>query len=205
MDFLRILKNLIKFAAIFFILYFLLMANQNTLYNQNLNTPISYSTRDVYTKTSTTETSTISRDKKDKLLILYAYFEKDVRYIQTLQFFIELGVVESDSIDYLFIIQGYNTTVKIPEFKNVKILRRSNDCFDFGAYGAGFAFLGGLDSLKRYSYFMFINPSAMGPILPKYWPESIHWSEIFTSRLKGNVHACGTSLFCEYLGPGKLT
>jgi hypothetical protein len=44
---------------------------------------------------------------------------------------------------------------------------------------------------------MFINPSATGPILPKYWPKSVHWSEAFTSRLRNDIHAVSTSLTCS--------
>jgi hypothetical protein len=141
---------------------------------------------------------------KKKVLILYAYFEKDARYIKTLQYFIALGVEESDTIDYLFIIQGKETSVNIPTYKNVRVLKRENTCYDFGAYGAGLVSLGGLISLTNYSYFVFINPSVMGPVMPKFWPSHLHWSEIFTSRLKGDVHAVGTSIVCEYMGPSKL-
>jgi hypothetical protein len=141
-----------------------------------------------------------------KLLVMYAYFEKDDRYIKTLQYFLTLGVEESDSIDYVFIIQGGKVSVQFPSYKNVFVFKRENDCYDFGAYGKTLMYLGGLDALEsKYSKFMFINPSVMGPILPKYWPSGVHWSEIFTSRLKGDVHAVGTSIVCDYRGPGKLT
>jgi hypothetical protein len=188
------------------------MFRSKTFFNLLLVTLLVYLLTNAYLKRDTNkceevevkEDSTIEEKppQKQRTLIMYAYFEKDSRYTKTLEYFVKLGVVESDTIDYLFIIQGKRTVVKFPKYKNVRVLRRSNGCYDFGAYGAGFIHLGGLVALKHYAFFMFINPSALGPILPKYWPSSMHWSEIFTARLKGDVHACGTSLVCEYMGPG---
>jgi hypothetical protein len=64
-----------------------------------------------------------------KVLVLYAYLEKKSRYdySQALEYFINLGVEETDKIDYLFIIQGAKVSVDIPKYKNVKILHRPND------------------------------------------------------------------------------
>ncbi len=151
-------------SAGFVVLYYVFIANPNAFFAQNSkNHGISNLTDRFYLKAKL-NTPKSGENEKGKLLILYAYFEKDARYIETLKYFIELSVDKSDSIDYLFIIQG-NKTVEIPQFKNVKVLQRSKDCYDFGAYGAGFIFLGGLDALKQYSHFMFINPSAVGQIL----------------------------------------
>jgi hypothetical protein len=131
-----------------------------------------------------------------KTLVLYSYFEKNTDYAKALKYFIELGVDNVDHVDYVFIIQGRRLRVRIPEHSNIKILKRDNDCFDFGAYGKAFEWLGGVDSLRKYDFFVFINPSALGPIVPKYWPSDVHWTEVFTSRLGGDVHACSTSIAC---------
>jgi hypothetical protein len=131
-----------------------------------------------------------------KTLVLYAYFEKNAFYIKTLRFFIQIGVQESTSVDYLFIIQGGKTSVDLPAYANVRRFNRSNDCFDFGAYGAAINWLGGIINLRNYTHFIFINPSTIGPLLPKHWPSSLHWTSAFISNLKGNVHAIGTSIVC---------
>jgi hypothetical protein len=68
--------------------------------------------------------------------------------------------------------------------------------FDFGAYGKAIEWLGGIEAVSNYSYFMFIIPSALGPILPKYWPNNLHWTHAFISKLTGDVHACSASLTC---------
>jgi hypothetical protein len=138
-----------------------------------------------------------AKDSNNKTLVLYAYFEKTDQYARTLDYFIKLGVEQSKRIDYVFIIQGNRTTISFPNYTNVRILRRPNACFDFGAYGKAIEWLGGMERLREsYAYFFFINPSALGPILPKYWPKWIHWTEIFTSRLVNDTHACSTSIVC---------
>lgn len=145
----------------------------------------------------------VARIRKNKTLIIYAYFEKNKAYKKSLRHFIDAGVQESDHVDYLFVIQNKKCTPILPtQYVNVHVLKRENTCFDFGAYGKGIEFMGGWEYLKsKYKYFAFINPSAFGPILPKYWPEDIHWIEIFTARFKDNVHAVGASMSCHEFGP----
>ena len=135
----------------------------------------------------------------NKTLILYAYYEKDLLYVETFKFFIEFGLLESDDLDYIFIIQGGQTNVTIPNYKNVRVLKRPNDCYDFGAYGKALEWMGGIDMIRQYKNFIFINPSAIGPILPKYWPKEIKWTQIYTDRLVGDVHHVGSSIHCVEL------
>jgi hypothetical protein len=143
-----------------------------------------------------------ANENDTKTLVLYAYFEKNDFYIKTIKFFLKIGVEESTTVDYVFIIQGGTSSVRFPRYQNVRVFKRKNDCFDFGAYGAAIKWLGGITNLVKYTHFIFINPSAIGPILPKYWPSSIHWTEAFISNMKQNVHAVGTSVVClEYADP----
>jgi hypothetical protein len=146
---------------------------------------------------------------KRRTLVLYCFMEKTTifSHATSLQYFLELGVSAEDPVDYVFIIQGFiSPGVAIPEhYPNVRVLRRPNTCFDYGAFGAAINWLGGLDAIERkYDHFIFLNPTALGPILPKFWPENRHWSEIFTSRLKYNVHAVSVNMICvpEYAGHG---
>ena len=142
------------------------------------------------------------KEHTKKTLVLYAYFEKNVDYMKRLQYFVDFSIRESDPVDYVIIIQGAYCTATIPSYKNLRVIRRTNTCFDFGSYGDVIEILGGIEIIdKKYKAVMFLNPSTSGPILPKYWPSSIHWTEIFTSRLKGNVHSVGASITC--LGDGR--
>ena len=77
-----------------------------------------------------------------------------------LKYFLELGVGPDDPADNVFIIQGFDVSVQIPNYPNVKVFRRTNDCYDFGAFGAAIEWLGGIDALKgKYDYFFFTNPT----------------------------------------------
>jgi len=136
-------------------------------------------------------------------VVFYIYFERDDFYARTLSFFLNVGVRESDPVDYVFIVQGDKCSIDIPRYSNVQVVRRPNTCYDFGALGWTLEHLGGLSQLeKRYESVLVFNPSAVGPILPKYWPASVHWSEIFTSRLVDGVGLVGTSLVC--VGPNEF-
>lgn len=133
---------------------------------------------------------------KQKTLVLYVYSDSPSHFTQRLQFFLNIGVGETDDVDYIFIINGFKVNAQIPPYYNIKVIQRPNTCFHFGSYGEVIKSLGGLNALKQYKAIIFLNPSAVGPLLPKYWPESIHWTEIFTSRLIDDVHAVGSSLSC---------
>jgi len=139
---------------------------------------------------------TFKAPHNDRTILFYAYFEKNKLYPFRLKFFLDIAVRETDPIDYVFIIQGEKVSVTFPNYTNIRIIKRPNNCFDFGAYGDAIKKIGGIDEIKKYKAVMFINPSASGPILPKYWPKSIHWSEIFTSRLRNDIHAVSTSISC---------
>ncbi len=137
----------------------------------------------------------------DRVLVMYPYVERKSKYDykKSLQYFLDFGVdTRFDHVDYLLIIQGGKVSVPLPkDNKHVIVLNRSNDCFDFGAYGKAIEFLGGIDALAKYKYFIFALPSAYGPILPKYWPGDTHWSEVFVSQMRHNCsHLIAASFAC---------
>ena len=173
--------NIFKITILVFlaniVLFFMLVQNIN-LFNKSLN--ISF----------------LTNLDDNKILVLYSYIEKNAFYVETLQYFIDFGVEKSKNIDYVFIIQGGNCSAKIPNFSNVKVIKRPNTCFSFGAFGKAIDQLGGKNFIEKYKFIIFLNPSVVGPILPKYWPENLHWTHVFASRLKENVHAVGTSIVC---------
>jgi hypothetical protein len=71
---------------------------------------------------------------------------------------------------------------QFPEWRNLVVLRKENDCFDFGGWRYA------LDHIpwreKAYRYFVFLNSSLRGPFVPLYVPPSIHWTTLFTQLLK---------------------
>jgi len=147
--------------------------------------------------------------RMERTAVMYAYMEKDQHYVETLQFFLEIGVSKDDPVDYFFVIQGHTCSVEFPDYENVKVFRRDNVGFDFGAYAYVIddAYPGGFEAMKkRYAYFVLINASVRGPFLPSYWPPPFaresekktiyHWTRIFTSLLDDKVKLVGPSLVC---------
>ena len=178
-----LLKARCLIVVLVFFIFYLHKNNKKNCYNIKLNNKIIENNSDYIINS-------------EKVLVIYAYFEKNTRYIENFQFFIDFGITESNNTDYILIIQGYRHTAKIPNFKNIRVIKRENNCFDFGAYGKILSLFGEEQFILSYNAIIFLNPSAVGPILPKYFPERIHWSEIFLSRLKEDVHAVSTSLVC---------
>jgi len=116
-----------------------------------------------------------------KTLVIYVYFEKNLLYRENLETFLQVGVDSHDDVDYLFIIQG-NSPVSLPEYPNVRVIRKENECLDFGGWRFGLeaiAWRGG-----HYRYFVFMNSSVRGPYVPLYVPPSIHWTRLFTQMLR---------------------
>jgi hypothetical protein len=79
----------------------------------------------------------------------------------------------------------------------ITMLKRiKNEGMDFAAHNTSLAYA--MASLKSmwlsYSYYIFLNSSVQGPLLPKYFRG--HWSQPYTSRIVGNVKAVGSSIVC---------
>lgn len=121
----------------------------------------------------------------ERILVLYAYYEKDEIYKSNLLFFLKNGLC--DDCDYIFIINGQNS-VDIPKQFNIKIIYRENKDYDFGAYNDGLK----QTNINDYKYFIFLNTSVRGPFIPKY--VSIKWYRPFINLLKDDVKLVGTTI-----------
>ncbi|EGX51456.1 hypothetical protein AOL_s00054g155 [Orbilia oligospora ATCC 24927] len=79
-------------------------------------------------------TPTTSKDDgADRPLILYAYHESP-NARQNAIFFIHHGL--HSAADFIFILNGHtNLTLLIPSAPNIRIIQRTNTCYDLGAYG----------------------------------------------------------------------
>ncbi len=124
-----------------------------------------------------------TNENNNKMCCLYAYYEKDDKYKENLQFFINNGLL--DEIDYYFIING-DCSVNIPNKDNIKIIKRENKGFDFGAYSC--AIQNHLN--KEYDYYIFMNTSVKGP----YLKDNIKWYEPFISLFNEDVKIVGTTI-----------
>jgi hypothetical protein len=121
--------------------------------------------------------------------VIYAYYEKNSDYANNLRFFLKTGL--RGHIDFIFVINGA-CTVALPEQSNVRIIRRDNIGYDFGAYGAG---IGAIENLKAYDHYIFINTSVRGPFIPSYAAEvTADWTRPFVSMIKHDVMLAGCSI-----------
>ena len=109
----------------------------------------------------------------EKFLVIYVYYEiKNFQKNQSnLSFFLRHGVCNKNwkkiNMDYLFIINGHQSEVLIPEEPNIFVLKEDN-CFDFEGYNNGVKFmedkLGGNLS-EFYDYVFFMNCYITGPFM----------------------------------------
>ena len=117
--------------------------------------------------------------------IIYHYFEKDSVYRDNLTFFLSTGV--HAEADYYVVISG-ECSLSLPSFDNVKYIYADNINNDFGGYATYVK----NHFTDYYDFYIFINSSVRGPFTPPYLARS--WSEIFTSKLKDDVHLVGASV-----------
>ena len=101
----------------------------------------------------------------NKYVCLYAYYEKNKQYKNNLIYFLNNGGI-LDYVDYYIIING-NCSVDIPDNKNIKIIRRTNEGFDFGAWSHVIQNYLIKSESKSYDYYIFINSSVEGPHISK--------------------------------------
>jgi hypothetical protein len=111
-----------------------------------------------------------------KIVVVYAYYEKNEEYRKNMEFFIKKGVYADDeNIDYFIIVNG-KTDYPFPQYSNLKVFFRENIGFDFAGYNRGIE--ESKKTGKYYDYYTFMNTSCRGPFLPDYC-STIKWTEPF--------------------------
>lgn len=109
---------------------------------------------------------------QNKVVCLYAYYEKDDLYKSNLQYFLDNGILEN--VDYYFIING-DSTIEFPKTDNIKVIKRENKGYDFGAYSHTITNY----VKKKYDYYVFMNASVCGPYISKTQYPNKNWLDIF--------------------------
>ena len=129
-----------------------------------------------------------------KSVIIYTYYNSPSSNYN-LAFFLEREVVYRDNIDYIFVVNGFETDKSIifPNLDNVTVIRRENIGFDFGGHASA------LEDIqtkgKVYDYYFFMNSGVIGPILPHY-VKTPHWSHFFIEKINDTVKLVGTTIVC---------
>lgn len=118
--------------------------------------------------------------------------EKDGVYSTTslpLYYVVTNPTTTDSAADFIFILAGptSSATSLIPSQPNIQIIQQPNNCLvGFGAH-RGVLRKGGL--WKKYSYFIAVDASVRAPFAPYPGP-SFRWSDVFLSRLGGDVKVC---------------
>ena len=60
-----------------------------------------------------------------------------------------------------------NKNIVFPDLKNLTIIKRENIGFDFGAHNCALNYIE--KNNKYYDYYIFLNSSVFGPILPRHY------------------------------------
>lgn len=118
----------------------------------------------------------------DRPLILYAYADSSTGSARTnLEFFLAHAL--HDAADFVFILNGETDVDKIiPSKKNIRYVKRPNDCYDLGAYAE---VLLADDLYKSYKRFITLNASIRGPFIP-YWSDAC-WSDMYLNKVTDEV------------------
>lgn len=119
-------------------------------------------------------------------LIFYCYCETE-QTKRNLQYFVDCGLYENTTCFYVFIINNNTCSVNIPNYSNVCILKRVENCLDLPTYKFAIDHLeqNRLIKLEDFKYYYFINSSCIGPFIP-CWCEN-KWYEILNNKL--NVYS----------------
>lgn len=125
----------------------------------------------------------------DRTLIVVAYYQTPSTYLNLL-YFLRHGIVQTDRCDYIIVVHGESTVVFPP---TVKVLRRPNRGYDFGAHAAALASV----NHREYDFFIFMNASVIGPLVepparPTEWVDTIR--ERY--RRRPDTGILGTTLVC---------
>jgi len=118
-----------------------------------------------------------------KLLVLYVFHE----YNANVEYFIKNAIYYDENVDFIMIANNKNVKYECPNY--VKRLYRDNIGYDFGGWSEGIL---KDDLYKNYEYFIFVNSSVIGPILPLY--NTKIWTDIYLEGLNEDVKLFGSSI-----------
>ncbi|KXJ92026.1 hypothetical protein Micbo1qcDRAFT_183379 [Microdochium bolleyi] len=137
----------------------------------------------------------LSHYAKERPLILYAYSESEYGR-ENFKFFLDQGL--HGAADFIFIFNGKSDLIKlVPNESNIRVVERSNTCFDLGAFGE---VLQEDDLWKKYKRFITLNASIRGPFIP-FWSDKC-WSDVYLDKLTNATKLVGMTANCG--PPGHL-
>jgi len=113
----------------------------------------------------------------NKVAVLYVLHEMN----ENVHYFLEKGYFESPNVDFFFVLNG-QVDYSFPG----KSIVRTNKGQDFAAWRDCLELIE-----EEYDYFVFLNSTVIGPILPKYITKN--WIETFCSLFSENIGIIGST------------
>lgn len=120
----------------------------------------------------------------NKTCVLYCYYETEDTS-KNLEFFVKNGVFDSEKYTYVFIINNNLCSVTFPSYKNMQVLKRSDNETDLQSYKWAITELekGSASFFQGFSNIYFINSSCIGPFMPTICDKN--WIEHFNAVSDG--------------------
>jgi hypothetical protein len=136
---------------------------------------------------------------KWKRAISYAYVD-NAECAANLAYFMNYGRWDlwNSSTLFVLVVNGYASSIDLPDHPSFAIVRRENVGFDFGAHVSGLqkiealAAEAGSPPPEEYG---FMNCGVTGPFLPAYATD-FDWFGAYSSRLSKSVRLVGTYITC---------
>ncbi len=127
--------------------------------------------------------------QNNKILIIYAYY-KDTN--NNFNFFLKNGITNNPNHEFVVIhhIDSDNEPELKTLGKNIKVIRKKNIGFDFGAWGHYIHSI----PYNNYDYFIFINTSVRGPFIPRWCSKMYNWADLMVSSINENIKLVGPTI-----------
>lgn len=132
-----------------------------------------------------------------RVLCVYAAHAPNLEYAENVRRFARGGGV-LPHVHYVFVVNEGGLPLDLPaegELPNVRVLRRPNEGYDFGAWAHALSLLeaeGGGALQDRYSHFVFVNSSVRGPCVAR--PGRDDWTLPLLALLRGSVALAGLTI-----------
>lgn len=114
-------------------------------------------------------------------------------------FYVRHGIRPGDGCQHIVVVNvGGDATVPsaLPDLPpNAKYLFHANYGYDWGTFG--WVLRTENIRVEDYMYYVFLNSSVRGPIVPPYLQGKVHFTKLMTSKLSDEVKLVGPTINCE--------
>ena len=135
-----------------------------------------------------------------KVAIIYAYYETNKSKGNLNYFLKNGGYLESDNVDYFFLVNGKTCTADIPkDNKNVFRFLRPNEGHGWG----GWRIVLEERDMSKYDYFILMKDYMIGPFIYSWMKDKVKWIKVFLNLLNDKVKLVGPTINIQTKKIGK--